>query len=384
MNILYYYWQENSYHDMYNAFIESGHTVKTIQIPFKSYDKDDLFSETFKNYLKENTYDCIFSFDFFPLISNLAHIEKIPYISWVYDMAHWTLYSPMTNYPTNYIFIFDREFCDEIKKLAPDAHIYHLPLAAGTPKVLDKLGEPPMYSGHSFDVTFAGSMYEKCLFNQINYLPEYLRGYLDAIMSTQELIYGCKIIPELLTDTIIEEMKEYIKVDIPSQYNMTHRMIFSDMLGIKTTSNERIHLLESASSKYNVTLFSGSNNLNIPNLHLAGYADYNTEIPAIFRTSKINLNIAAKTITSGIALRAFEIMHAGGFLLSNYSIELAEYFEDGKDLAMFSSKEELMDKIDYYLAHDAERTTILCNGYRKVREDFSYKKRIQTIMEKVF
>mgnify|MGYP002508081159 CR=1 FL=1 len=47
-------------------------------------------------------------------------------------------------------------------------------------------------------------------------------------------------------------------------------------------------------------------------------------------------------------------MGAGGFLLSNYQTELAEQFEDGKELALYASKEELLAKAQYYLSHERD------------------------------
>ena len=57
-------------------------------------------------------------------------------------------------------------------------------------------------------------------------------------------------------------------------------------------------------------------------------------MPLIFRESKINLNITLRSITSGMPLRALDIMGAGGFLLSNYQQELAENYIDGEELVL--------------------------------------------------
>jgi spore maturation protein CgeB len=69
-----------------------------------------------------------------------------------------------------------------------------------------------------------------------------------------------------------------------------------------------------------------------------------------------------------------DIMGAGGFLLSNYQQELAEYFEVGKELVLYDSREDLMQKIDYYLCHEEERQEIARCGQRKIEENFSYRK----------
>ena len=98
-----------------------------------------------------------------------------------------------------------------------------------------------------------------------------------------------------------------------------------------------------------------------------GNKDYEKEMPYIFHNSKINLNITSKTIESGIPLRVFDILSCGGFCLTNYQPEIAQYFTDGEDLVMYSSMEDLVDKVAYYLEHDEEREQIARNGYEKLK-----------------
>ena len=107
-------------------------------------------------------------------------------------------------------------------------------------------------------------------------------------------------------------------------------------------------------------------------------------MPRVFRESKINLNITLRSITSGIPLRALDIMGAGGFLMSNYQPELAEYFINGQDMVMFDSPEDMQWKIRYYLQRDEERQQIANNGLEKVKKEFSYDIQLAKIMQLAF
>ena len=82
-----------------------------------------------------------------------------------------------------------------------------------------------------------------------------------------------------------------------------------------------------------------------------------------------------------IPLRALDLRGAGGVLLSNYQPELAEQFEDGKELALYASLEELLDKTQYYLSHEEERREIAYQGFRKVQTLFSYETRVKQMLE---
>lgn len=103
-----------------------------------------------------------------------------------------------------------------------------------------------------------------------------------------------------------------------------------------------------------------------------GYADYINQMPEIFYTSKVNLNITLRSILSGIPLRVIDVLGSHGFLLTNYQQELSEYFINGEDLVWFEDKEDLMDKTNFYLTHDKERQRIAENGNHKVQQNFTY------------
>ena len=61
-----------------------------------------------------------------------------------------------------------------------------------------------------------------------------------------------------------------------------------------------------------------------------------------------------------------------------------ELFEEDKEIAMFRTPEEMIDKIDYYLSHEEERIRIGQTGYRKVRECYSYEKQLGEIIRVLF
>ena len=48
---------------------------------------------------------------------------------------------------------------------------------------------------------------------------------------------------------------------------------------------------------------------------------------------------------------------------------------------MYSSLEELHDKVLYYLANDDERNLISEKGYEKVKKEFNYKKQLGYILK---
>ena len=118
----------------------------------------------------------------------------------------------------------------------------------------------------------------------------------------------------------------------------------------------------------------------LPNVNNRGFAKSLTEMPLIFNQSKINLNITTKTIQSGISQRVFDVLACGGFLISNYQEELFEFFTPGKDLEIFTDLEDLHEKIDFYLSHEAARKEIALCGYDTVTKNHSVAARINQIL----
>lgn len=131
-------------------------------------------------------------------------------------------------------------------------------------------------------------------------------------------------------------------------------------------------------------LHTGSDTKCLPKVNNCGLVDTYMQMPLVFRNSKINLNMTAKTIQTGLPLRIFDVLACGGFLITNYQEQLAEVFEVGTDLEVYSCAEELLDKVGYYLKHDDLRMKIAHNGYEKVKNNHTYNIRMKQILGEVW
>ena len=99
-------------------------------------------------------------------------------------------------------------------------------------------------------------------------------------------------------------------------------------------------------------------------------------MPLVFHYSKINLNITSKSIHDGLPLRIFDVLGCGGFLLTNYQTELAQWFTPGRDLEYYTGEDDLLEKVDYYLTHEEDRVEIAHNGYETVKKYHNYPERL--------
>lgn len=90
---------------------------------------------------------------------------------------------------------------------------------------------------------------------------------------------------------------------------------------------------------------------------------YGKDHAEIVCQSIINLNVCTDRTASD---RIYKIMAAGGFLLTD-DWE-GRQFEDGKDLVIYKDKDDLKEKIKYYLSHDKERNKIAKTGHKSVQK----------------
>lgn len=395
MHILMYRWKAYNYRDIEQTFLLLGHTVDNIEQELGSYDVSPEFERVIEEKIRGTHYDMVFTVNYFPLISNVCERTGVKYISWTCDNPLISMYHESVFHACNYIFTFDKTNYLEFRGMGVK-HIWYLPLAVDTERMDALLGAPeeagrwkaaqdPEMRKYRGDVAFVGSLYERNSYDKIkNRLPEYLRGYFDAVMEAQLNISGANIVEPMLTTNILEQLQEYFQLEKSEGSFSDLGLIFqTTVLGFKIAEIERRRALIELSKHYKVNVYSNSDVSDLLRIQYCGSVDYWSEMPKVFRMSKINLNFTIPNIKSGIPLRIWDVLGCGGFLLTNYQAEIPYYFKEGEDLVCFDGLEDLCEKVGYYLEHEEERKRIAWNGYRKVREKHSYIERIRTILDTV-
>lgn len=389
MNILFYRYGSICEPDIIASFKHLGFNIT--EDTREVYNKQLLPSDCIKGLnelLKQDTYSFIFSINFFPSVSDVCNIWGIPYLCLIVDSPVLELFSTSLANPCNKVFLFDRQLYNDFHHINPDG-IFHIPLATN---VRDNYATATMASAadrarFSSDISFIGSLYsEKCLYNQIT-LPEKMRGYVDGLIEAQLLVYGYNFIEECVTPELIEAFCKVRPelINFPDSMKVdTKAVIAQHIISVKVAEQERLRYLKALSEHFNVDLYTGSDTYSMPLIHNRGFAKTNTEMPIIFHQSKINLNLTAKSIRSGLSLRIFDILGCEGFLITNYQAELPEHFNIGEDLEAYTSLDDLISKCEYYLSHDKERREIAHNGFEKVKKYHTYDIRLTQMLEIAF
>lgn len=389
MNILFYRYGSICEPDIIASFKHLGFNIT--EDTREVYNKQLLPSDCIKGLnelLKQDTYSFIFSINFFPSVSDVCNIWGIPYLCLIVDSPVLELFSTSLANPCNKVFLFDRQLYNDFHHINPDG-IFHIPLATN---VRDNYATATMASAadrarFSSNISFIGSLYsEKCLYNQIT-LPKKMRGYVDGLIEAQLLVYGYNFIEECVTPELIEAFCKVRPelINFPDSMKVdTKAVIAQHIISVKVAEQERLRYLKALSEHFNVDLYTGSDTYSMPLIHNRGFAKTNTEMPIIFHQSKINLNLTAKSIRSGLSLRIFDVLGCEGFLITNYQAELPEHFNIGEDLEAYTSLDDLMGKCEYYLSHDKDRQEIAHNGFEKVKKYHTYDIRLTQMLEIAF
>jgi len=390
MNILFYRYNSICEPSFIYTFNKAG--LNVIEESNEVFNKDVSSTALVKNVsaiLSKNPCAFVFSINFFPALSAVCNIMNIPYVCVVVDSPILELYSDELMNECNRIFIFDYDNYRIFHKRNPKG-VFHLPLSGDIDNCGNTILNAPQHvlDKFSHEISFIGSLYsEKCVYNQAGY-SEFVKGYIDGLVASQINIYGQNFIYNVLTDDMADKiLKEYDFYRFPEKSHGDYKAVVAEqVIGVKTSEQDRIRTLKYLSEDcgFNIDVYTGSDTSMLPLIHNRGFAKSLTEMPLIFNRSKINLNITARTIHTGLSQRIFDVLACGGFLITNYQAELDEFFTIGKDLEVYTSLEELCDKISFYLTHDDVRTKIALSGYDTIVSKHSIDTRFSEILNLSF
>ena len=115
-----------------------------------------------------------------------------------------------------------------------------------------------------------------------------------------------------------------------------------------------------------------------------GFPGWVTPIPfsqyvPLYKRAKIGINVHNRGKYTVGGYRLFELPANGVMQISDGGEYLSTFFEPGKEIVAYDSADDLVEKIRFFLAHDAERVKIARAGYRRVMLDHRMGQRLQEL-----
>lgn len=339
-----------------------------------------------KREIEDHDIEMIFSFDYCPNLGQASYDLGLIYISWALDCPHAPLWSKTSRYPNQYLFVFDKK---QYRMLLARGmkNVYYLPICTDVDGFLEciRLDDGKSREKFGTDVAFVGNLYndpDHSIYDSIHFQSQYLKGYLESLMNIQRKIWGVDLIGECVNDKVWKELKKEVIWDLNNQYeDDVYEVMMTNIFGQKIAQLERMEACSYLAEHFQFALYTDSDTSFCKKIENRGHVDYISEMPLVFHYSKINIHITLRSIPSGMSLRVLDVLACGGFLLTNYQPEIAEYFVDGEELVMYSDFEDMYEKIAYYLSHEEERQRIAEAGFQKVNAMFRYENGVRQIVE---
>lgn len=382
--VLIYRWKAYTYEDIIDGFHRLRYETEEMEQHFKNYDVDEAFEERLRARIRQGGIAFVFSVNYFALIAEACHELGIRYVSWACDNPLISLYHRSAFYDTNRIFSFDLSFVNEFRQRGVK-EIYYLPLGANVNRI-DAARARMDDSAPADPIVFIGRLYHRNNYDRIRpKLPTYLQGYFDAAIAAQSDLYGANVLGSVLNGEILTELGKYFRLERSSEGSFSSLgLIFeTTTLGFKIAEVQRMSALRDLSKNQPVVLYTTEEREDLPGVENRGLLDYWSASPSVMAKAGINLNFTIPNIRTGIPLRVWDVLGAGGFLLTNFQPEFVNFFQNGKELVWFHSHEELLELADYYRKHPEERERIARAGREAAETGNTVVDRMREMLEKI-
>lgn len=161
----------------------------------------------------------------------------------------------------------------------------------------------------------------------------------------------------------------------------------TDLLFIGSYSNEREEILKNLTNFQLRIHGPGWKNSQLIN-YVKSDGLYGSDMVKAFNAAKIIINIHQNFINrnqkrlygNGVNLKVFEALGCHAFLLTDRKKDVLNLFKENKEIAVYSSIQELKQKIAFYLKNDNLRKKIAEQGFKSVKK-YSLDKLLKIILK---
>ncbi len=117
--------------------------------------------------------------------------------------------------------------------------------------------------------------------------------------------------------------------------------------------------------------------------HVVSSDSYGMNLVNILNRSKITINVHHKSDLQALGklnMRIFEATGSGSFLITDAPSGLEDFYAPGREIACYSTPDDLVELVDRYLHDDTGRKDIAAAGQERAHRDHTYTKRLQFLL----
>ncbi len=289
---------------------------------------------------------------------------RIPYISWFTDTPRMILYDREV-YCSHYSVAatWERGYVPHFEALGFE-HVFYMPLAT----------DPALFCGVpqarcERDLAFVGTS----MIEQVNEAWEKLACVPAVIEAIHEAFDEGRVSRERFAagmDTILEPAL-IDSLDTSQRRNAELCVVY------EATRRQR-HDMVKCMEPFGV-IVRGDPNWGDVTPHADGPVGYFTDLGPYYRDTAININATSLQMKTTVNQRVFDCPAAGGFLITDAQADVEELFDPESEVVTYASLEELEDKVQYYLAHPAERIAIVRRAQARIAAHHTHAHRLSAL-----
>jgi spore maturation protein CgeB len=313
-------------------------------------------------------------FDADGIVSAVAQRFGVPVIVWFVDDPHPIMLS-QKKWINNHMFAFtwERSYIPWLSGKGFGA-VNYLPLAAD-PSLFSALPAPATSVGLGFVGSSMGKAFLADLASRFLWNPSMEPLALEV---ARRLLLN----RDIPVTHLMREACDALGMPVPftDERNLTWFLSYI----IHTASMLRRKELVSAGAVHGIETFGdpdgwkeliGDNIITHPDI------DYRTGVPAAYSSIDINLNITSCQMPRAVNQRVFDVPLSNGFILNDDQPDLHELFASD-EIAVYTSRQDLHEKIDFYRQHPGERVAITAKARSAIMSNHTYLHRL-SVLEKI-
>ena len=338
--------------------------------------------ELFNQTCAQHRPDWVFGINFSPAIASLCGRLGLPYLSWTID--------PL---PRSRVQILDGTQPALCLALAHDPHMVARFKALGLPAQHMLLAAPaqrrhPVTNAQALapyqcDVSFAGSS----LIDELRSLDQMLTPLGGDSLSGQALSWA-----QTITDACAHE-SDYSGLaslggwealpPVLQQHcaDAPERERLLSLMDGALTALYRQQILRRLQDWKGALHLWGDTGWSAIHPGYKGFADHGDELTRIYCASAVNLDIPRLYQRQSVTMRVFDILAAGGFVLTEHNPALADILVAGQHLAFYNTSDDLTDILTDWVHRPDDRKAIAHAGRNEVMAKHLISHRVDTLLQ---
>lgn len=369
MKLTYLIWGYPHDQSIIKSFREMGFLVETLELPNKILEKSNKeFLHEFKEQLISIAGDMVFSVNFFAEVSDICLNEVIPYCSWVLQLPNFDLYKQSVHNACNYLGICDSYLLEKMWQIGVSRAFF-------LPDAVDLEGPLPETTFER-EACFVARCPESAL--TTNDISLYSKGYLEAFLHAQRVLYGKYILEEGLISRVYQEVLSVNPIPEDILPQMQKLFMADNYFAPACTNLQQNIFLQNFQSI--MTIYSDGEFVNC-DCEKHAYVEDKEVRKKIYSGKEFTVVLAPHVLHNGIPREFLEVIASGGVPLTGYQRDYDYFFERDKNIAYFNNTDEFQGLLVKYGNNHALREELRRTAYEVVAVGHTYQHRIMTMLD---